>query len=1241
MSRRSTRPTSYGLSFGSEDDGAAVTLARGPEHTTRPSSSAMKRKVPVSIGTELQGKKRTRTSDQPSERRQKGPPGPKPTYLPTPKDELEDAKTIVYGEDPHERLDIRRDGDKPIRALNNFSVFDPRGFEMIPLGLLDENTTSGHHFEAAGVVSPVFTNEEDESQEDGLDSEDSGKQLQRLRTSAIFRYHIDYTDAKSPLYIETQHSWFLLRAAETQYRAIHRRWYCAHRIAQIVISAALDDIGMSYARFLEDFEGVWDDLLGEHLQEQFLYESVSVIQTIISELEDDHKHSALTSPIVHRLLQGQLKLHQTPAVHPRPVRQRTRPRLNLVSSTGSLDLAVLRPENQNPTHVTPHIDNIAQGLFEEHIQVVGPPPKAPPPLSSKRRRDAMHLAIAKLANRENDNNIQLEFPRNQRLHDQYWKCVVVDHTRYTLGDCVVMRAQDYRSCKQAPLPDNLEDFPEDAVIADYFWFAKIIYIDQKKETLHVHWYEHAKKTVIGEVSDPRELFFWPTCDDVDVRNVVGKATVYQDPMPDKVFGPLEYFCGGSVYNETEGTLTDLDQKAISSANTLPPPENCPCCVLQQGDAAQKECRIADGGLFCNGHTYHMEDYVLYHAPSGPAGVGRIMEIHLPRATRAAGSASFTIQLLGRVSNILASQVLKKESKRCIHEQELFFTDQTLKLDAQDTISPCLVLHPGHVSDLGAWLEQSPVHFFAKRHFPSMESSWSQCRLLRQDDMIFCTRCVREDSEGHSRVASLLRASQACLSAFDPFAGVGAFALAMEQEGLLKLTHAVEIAPSAALTLKKNSPHTIVYNQCSNLVFKYAVKSHAGNLGGEDIVTNLGDNSPLPKPPLPGEIDCIITGLPCQPHSQLNMFQRANDRKSHLILNLLSWVDFLRPKYCFFENVRGYLSLNLHARQAGRHRVEGGIKMGGLKFLIRALVSMKYQVRFGLLQAGHYGTPQSRIRFFLIASQQSYPLPLLPQPTHDFPHKDSLQIKFPNGTTIQPIVTENGIAPFKFVSVAEAIGDLPEFDWEDPHVLIPPALGTTQQREPTLPCEGEHCGYEGPAVKYRFPEPRTTFQQKCRRRPTSDLQHFTSVLPPETVERVVNVPLRPGADYRDFQTKLWEWQTSNPASAVGRDGFPRGMYGRLDGGSWFHTTVTKVLPTAKQSYVVHPWCKRILTIRELARSQGFPDWFVFHAVDGNVKTLQRHIGNAVPWQVSQALARELRIARLKWWEQSREDAIVVE
>ena len=52
----------------------------------------------------------------------------------------------------------------------------------------------------------------------------------------------------------------------------------------------------------------------------------------------------------------------------------------------------------------------------------------------------------------------------------------------------------------------------------------------------------------------------------------------------------------------------------------------------------------------------------------------------------------------------------------------------------------------------------------------------------------------------------------------------------------------------------------------------------------------------------------------------------------------------------------------------------------------------YQVRFALLQAAHDGTPQRRIRFFLVAAKQDQVLPELPQPTHDFHDAEMLTTK---------------------------------------------------------------------------------------------------------------------------------------------------------------------------------------------------------------------------------------------------------
>ena len=190
----------------------------------------------------------------------------------------------------------------------------------------------------------------------------------------------------------------------------------------------------------------------------------------------------------------------------------------------------------------------------------------------------------------------------------------------------------------------------------------------------------------------------------------------------------------------------------------------------------------------------------------------------------------------------------------------------------------------------------------------------------------------------------------------------------------------------------------------------------------------------------------------QTHSTMNMFKDADDIKSNLILTTSSFLDHYRPALAFFENVPGFLDYSLNATQADRYRVEGGLEMGGLKLLVRALIDMgsvadvifrlsrlilclesSYQVRYGLLQAGHYGAPQRRVRFFLIAAEEGQALPELPQPTHEFPVVNSLQIKHPKqdnrmAHAIRPIRTAQGTAAHPFVTIEAAIGDLPQFDW---------------------------------------------------------------------------------------------------------------------------------------------------------------------------------------------------------------------
>jgi len=70
-----------------------------------------------------------------------------------------------------------------------------------------------------------------------------------------------------------------------------------------------------------------------------------------------------------------------------------------------------------------------------------------------------------------------------------------------------------------------------------------------------------------------------------------------------------------------------------------------------------------------------------------------------------------------------------------------------------------------------------------------------------------------------------------------------------------------------------------------------------------------------------------------------MFKKADDTKSNLMLTMLSYFDYYKPDYGFMENVLGFLNHSLSAKQAGRHRVEGGVDKGGLKILVESFIQM--------------------------------------------------------------------------------------------------------------------------------------------------------------------------------------------------------------------------------------------------------------------------------------------------------------
>ena len=81
---------------------------------------------------------------------------------------------------------------------------------------------------------------------------------------------------------------------------------------------------------------------------------------------------------------------------------------------------------------------------------------------------------------------------------------------------------------------------------------------------------------------------------------------------------------------------------------------------------------------------------------------------------------------------------------------------------------------------------------------SPEPDWNRKVLLRADQVSACGSCLKEHAE---EIKTTMSGSPSYLRAFDPFAGTGAFVMSMQETSSIRLTHAVEISPSAAATLR--------------------------------------------------------------------------------------------------------------------------------------------------------------------------------------------------------------------------------------------------------------------------------------------------------------------------------------------------------------------------------------------------------------------------------------------------------
>jgi len=306
------------------------------------------------------------------------------------------------------------------------------------------------------------------------------------------------------------------------------------------------------------------------------------------------------------------------------------------------------------------------------------------------------------------------------------------------------------------------------------------------------------------------------------------------------------------------------------------------------------------------------------------------------------------------------------------------------------------------------------------------------------------------------------------------------------------------------------------------------------------------------------VDVVFGGAPCQGFSMIG--QRAlDDPRNSLVRDFLRIVSELDATYFVFENVKG-LTL-------GQHR----------QFLdeLEAMAdSLGYDIRkpWQVLDAAHYGVPQHRERLFLYGAKRHRPLPAYPSKVTKAADGRG---KAPNGLPVGP-------------TAKDAMSDLPDAD----------RFEELQASDEVRTAEwGELSAY--------------ATELRCL---TNDAWHFGYVR--NWDPGLLTSSARTGhTEISRRRFSVTEGGQTEPISRFYKlraDGLSNTLRAGTDGARGAFTSPRPI-------HYKHPRC---VTVREMARLHGYPDWFRFNETKWHGA---RQIGNSVPPPLARAVASEVLAA----------------
>lgn len=482
----------------------------------------------------------------------------------------------------------------------------------------------------------------------------------------------------------------------------------------------------------------------------------------------------------------------------------------------------------------------------------------------------------------------------------------------------------------------------------------------------------------------------------------------------------------------------------------------------------------------------------------------------------------------------------------------------------------------------------------------------------------------------------LRAGQTVMPrVLDLFSGCGGLSLGFDAAGF-QIAGAVEIDELAARS------HAINFFRHTS----EAEIEHHGRarditaIEAEELVADLGLGAPREA------FDVLIGGPPCQAYARVGRAKLREiaehpqafkiDPRANLYLRYLDYVRRLQPLAVLVENVPDILN-------HGGHNI--------VQEMVEALDDMGYVARYSLINSAHHGVPQMRDRVFMIAFHKALGATIrFPAATHhcDLPPgyegTRSVALKlidlFGASAYAEPDTGHAGLP--SAVSASEAIGDLPP-------ILL--------HREGKLK-RGARRFTELTPYRKQGVRSLSDFAKAMRSWPGFEAgegvyDHVLRYLPRDTTifeamqqgdeypaaHRVANRLFEEEAHRRGLRRGSTEWDRLHRAMVPPYDPtkFPNRWWKLRENGP--SRTLMAHLGKDTYSHIHYDSAQgRVISVREAARLQSFPDGFVF---TGTMNPAFRQIGNAVPPVMAREIAKAMKASLAEALGATARDSIAAE